>query len=81
MKFSTIAMGLMALSLAACVDEGPDPNIGSFERSTGMRIDNPDAQAEGTFRGATGADPNTANLVTCSDGRMYEDCRNSPRGY
>jgi hypothetical protein len=91
--------------MAGCVDES---DVGSFERSTGMRVDDPDrphhhsgdhhgnshhggsghhggghqrASDEGTFRGATGADPALANMVLCSDGKLYEDCRNSPRGF
>jgi hypothetical protein len=39
------------------------------------------AGTEGTFRGATGADPGAANLVLCSDGKLYEDCANSPAGF
>lgn len=79
MKRSSLTIVAAVLALAACVDDGPDPNVGSFERSTGMQIDNPDAP--GTFRGATGADPELANLVQCSDGRLYEDCRNAPLGF
>ena len=36
---------------------------------------------EGTYRGQTGFDPDTANLEMCSDGAMREDCRNAPKGY
>lgn len=37
--------------------------------------------SEGTFRGATGADPALANLSMCSDGKLREDCSFAPLGY
>lgn len=80
MKLSFFPVIAAVFVLSACVDEGMDPNVGSFERSTGLQIDNPDA-SEGTVRGQTGVDPAAANLVQCSNGRLYEDCRNAPLGY
>lgn len=36
---------------------------------------------EGTYRGQTGFDPETANMSMCSDGALREDCRDAPLGY
>lgn len=36
---------------------------------------------EGTYQGATGYDPSTANMSMCSDGAMREDCSDAPEGY
>lgn len=37
--------------------------------------------SEGTYRGATGYDPATANMTMCSDGKLREDCSFAPLGY
>ena len=40
-----------------------------------------DAMSEGTYQAQTGFDPETANMSTCSDGAMREDCSFAPNGY
>ncbi|MDN5787982.1 hypothetical protein [Pseudorhodobacter sp.] len=40
-----------------------------------------EGNTEGTYRGQTGYDPDTANMSMCSDGALREDCRNAPAGY
>lgn len=85
MKASWVAACAAVFALAGCVSDEElarqDAERGSFERATGVRVDDPDAANRGTLQGVTGQDPGTANLVRCSDGKLYQDCANSPAGF